>query len=136
MTRQVYACLQIAVALVAPAVYATCLTTFSFAEASFKGVLYWLAIPAVAFLALAALSLLRRGEDYLLSDAGMWGAALGGYLGMILPAVALLLTSGPFYRGGGVNIGVAFLVVGVPLYLPFAVAIGFAFGHRKRSVQP
>ena len=66
----------------------------------------------------------------------MWGAALGGYLGMILHALALLLTSSPFYRGGGVNIGVAFLVVGVPLYLPFAVAIGFAFGHRKRSVQP
>lgn len=137
--RMLYASLQVAVGLAAPAIYASNLTTFSFATASLRGLAYWIGIPAATFLLLAALSLLRRGGQFRLSNAAIWGAAVAGYLAFLVPAALLLLTSGPFYRGGGANIGVAILVVGMPVCLPIAVAIGFASGevwgkHKKGSV--
>ena len=68
MSRRTYAWLQVAAALIAPILYAIRLTNFSFAQASLKGVIYWLAIPAVAL--------------------------LGGYLAMILPAGPVAMAIG------------------------------------------
>lgn len=131
----VFAWLQVAVALIAPAIFATHLTTFRFEGASFAQLAYWLGLPGIAFLALAFCLAQNR-----LSNAAAWGAALGGYLALLVPAAALLLTSGAFYRGGGANIGVALLVFGMPVLVPLVMFAGWALGaawtYHQGNVRP
>ena len=63
----------------------------------------------------------------------MWGAAIAGYLALVSPAMLLWLTTGENYRGGGANIGVALLVVAMPVYLPIVMITGFGFGKSLRG---
>jgi len=127
--RWMFSILQILAGLIAPMVYATTLTTFSPAEAGIYETVYWLGIPTACFLALAWVSLWVRGDQFRVSNSGMWSAAVAGYLSFVLPAALLWLTTGANYSGGGANIGVAFLVVAMPGYLPVAMAVGFVVGE-------
>jgi len=128
-TRRIFSILQVLVGLVVPAIYATSFTTFSFASPGFYQTAYWLGLPAISFLVLAWVSLTRRGEKFRVSRAGMWGSAIAGYLAFVIPAMLMWFTTGANYRGGGANIGVALLVVAMPVYLPVFMAMGFSMGE-------
>ena len=134
-TRRIFAALQVAFGLVVPAIYATSLTTFSLAATGFYQLSYWLGIPAACFSVLAWVSLSHRENQFRISRSAMWGAAIAGYLAFVLPAVFLWFTTGEHYRGGGANIGVALLVVAMPVYLPVVMAMGLGFGQRLRGQQ-
>jgi hypothetical protein len=139
-TRRIFAILQVVFGLVAPAIFATSFTTLwstanPLVTASFYQLVYWLGIPAACFSVLAWVSLSHRENQFRISRSGMWGAAIAGYLAFVVPAVFLWFTTGENYRGGGANIGVALLVVAMPVYLPVVMAMGFGFGQRLRGQQ-
>src|SRR3989344_5542457 len=139
-TRRIFAVLQVVFGLVAPAILTTSFTTFwgtanPLLNASFYQLAYWLGIPAACFSVLAWVSLSQRENQFRISRSGMWGAAIAGYLAFVLPAALLWLTTGANYRGGGANIGVALLVVAMPVYLPIVMAIGLGFGGGLRGQQ-
>lgn len=123
-----FSILQILVGLFAPMVYATTLTNFLPVEAGLYQTLYWLGIPTACFLALAWASLSLRGDRFRISNHGMWGAAIAGYLCFIFPAALLWLIIAT-YSGGGANIGVGLLVAAMPGYLPVAMVTGFVVGE-------
>jgi hypothetical protein len=137
-TRRIFAVLQVVFGLVAPAIsFTTLFTTWStpnpLVTASFYQLVYWLGIPATSFSVLAWVSLSHRENQFRVSRSGMWGAAIAGYLALVLPAMLLWLTTGENYRGGGANIGVALLVVAMPVYLPIVMITGFGFGKSLRG---
>lgn len=139
-TRRIFAVLQVVFGLVAPAIFATSFTTLGstanpLVTASFYQLAYWLGIPAACFSVLAWVSLSHRENQFRISRSGMWGAAIAGYLAFVVPAVFLWLTTGEHYRGGGANIGVALLVVAMPVYLPIVMITGFGFGKSLRGQQ-
>ena len=139
-TRRIFAVFQVVFGLVAPALFATSFTTFwstanPLVTTSFYQLAYWLGIPAVCFWVLAWVSLSQRENQFRISRSGMWGAAIAGYLAFIVPAMFLWFTTGEHYRGGGANIGVALLVVAMPVYLPIVMAIGLGFGGGLRGQQ-
>ena len=138
--RRIFAVFQVIFGLVAPALFATSFTTFwstpnPLATVSFYQLAYWLGIPAACFSVLAWASLSHRENQFRISRSGMWGAAIAGYLAFILPAVFLWFTTGEHYHGGGANIGVALLVVAMPVYLPVVMAMGLGFGGGLRGQQ-
>jgi hypothetical protein len=137
-TRRIFAVLQVVFGLVAPAIsFTTLFTTWStpnpLVTASFYQLAYWLGIPAACFSALAWVSLSHRENQFRISRSGMWGAAIAGYLAFVVPAVFLWFTTGEHYRGGGANIGVALLVMAMPVYLPIVMITGFNFGKSLRG---
>jgi len=139
-TRRIFAVLQVVFGLVVPTILTTSFTTFwgtanPLVTASFYQLAYWLGIPAACFSILAWASLSHREHQFRISRSGMWGAAIAGYLAFIVPAVFLWFTTGEHYRGGGANIGVALLVVAMPVYLPIVMAIGLGFGGGLRGQQ-
>lgn len=137
-TRRIFAVLQVVFGLAAPAIsFTTLFTTWStpnpLVTASFYQLAYWLGIPAACFSVLAWVSLSHRENQFRISRSGMWGAAIAGYLAFLVPAAFLWFTTGENYRGGGANIGVALLVVAMPVYLPVVMAMGLGFGQRLRG---
>ncbi|HEX9627788.1 MAG TPA: hypothetical protein VGA00_12685 [Acidiferrobacterales bacterium] len=139
-SRRIFAVLQVVFGLIAPVIFTTSFiklwgTTNPLVTASFYQLAYWLGIPAVCFSVLAWVSLSHRENQFRISRAGMWGAAIAGYLAFVLPATLLWLTTGENYRGGGANIGVALLVVAMPVYLPVVMAMGLGFGGGLRGQQ-
>ena len=130
--RNIFAILQVLVGLVAPAIL---FFAFSGTLTSLYQAAYWLGLPAVSFSILAWLSVSRRGDQFRVSRAGIEGAAIAGYLALVVPAIFLWFTTGANYRGGGANIGVAALVVAMPVYLPLVMSIGFAVGESLRGRQ-
>lgn len=139
-TRRIFAVFQVVFGLVAPGIFATSLTTFwstpnPLVTASFYQLAYWLGLPAACFSVLAWASLSQREHQFRISRSGMWGAAMAGYLAFVVPTVLLWLTTGANYRGGGANIGVALLVVAMPVYLPVVMVLGLGFGKSLNGQQ-
>jgi hypothetical protein len=137
-TRRIFAVLQVVFGLAAPAIFTTSFTTFwgtanPLVTASFYQLAYWLGIPAACFSVLAWISLSHREKQFRISRSGIWGAAIAGYLAFVVPATFLWFTTGENYRGGGANIGVALLVVAMPVYLPIVMITGFGFGKSLRG---
>ncbi len=124
--RKVFALLQVLVGFTMPGMF---LFVFSGSVDSLYEAAYWFGLPALVYLAFSWLCLSRRGAQFRLSRSGIEGAAIAGYLAFVIPAIFLWFTSAANYKGCGANIGVAMLVVALPIYLPLAMGCGFAVGE-------
>lgn len=127
--RRTFSTIQIIAGLTVPAMYMSIMAAFKFSELGFYQAVYWFGLPAISFWILARLSLSHREGKFRVSRAGMWGAAIAGYVAFVIPAAFLWFTTGDYYQGGGANISVALLVAAQPIYLPIFMVVGLVIGE-------
>ncbi len=91
-------------------------------------VLYGVIFPALPFMVLCIFTLARCEGRFVFSVAAIMGATVGALAAIAFPWVLLRYASA-HYRGGGVNFGLGFVLLLLPLYLPVAMLVGAWFSR-------
>lgn len=87
-------------------------------------IFYWGILPGLPFVILGLFALLPR-----ISLKPVLGAAIGALLVTVLSYGSLFLSA--HLHPGDVNMGLAMILMGLPLYYAFGMIVGWIIGEKK-----
>ena len=105
----------------------------NFVDVTNVGSIFFLQVlPSFPFVILAILASLKNSEgNPSFSKQSIIGAMVGGLIAVGVPYALLFISS---HISIGVNFGIAFLCMAMPIYLPIAMSIGWNKGKRKDAI--